>query len=134
MNLPVPLRDHIQPAVFTFYLYDWKIPTHFVEDMHEARFVHLFSMSKSYLLRGVFGLAIGKNKEGVWWKGLDLDPTADTCASVLDAFTSDPLMPERQRSIFNSEWARREHKLSKYGGNVSGAGHGYFRQLREGVS
>lgn len=111
------------------YLYDWKIPAHFVEDMHEASFVHLFSMSKSYLLRGVFGLAIGNGEGGAWWKNLDLEPTGETCSSVLDAFTVDPFMPETQRMIFNSEWARREHKLAKYGGNVGDRGSGYFRRV-----
>jgi histidinol-phosphate/aromatic aminotransferase/cobyric acid decarboxylase-like protein len=111
------------------YLYDWRIPEHFVDDMHEARFVHLFSMSKSYLLRGVFGYAIGKDEEGAWWNALDLEPTAETCTSVLDALTVDMHMPETQRNIFNSEWARREHKLSKYGGNVGDIGSGYFRRV-----
>ncbi|MBY3155197.1 hypothetical protein HFO56_23020 [Rhizobium laguerreae] len=111
------------------YLYDWKIPSHFVEDMHRAHFVHLFSMSKSYLLRGVFGLAIGDDVGGAWWKGLDLEPTAETCAAVLDAFSVDPFMPETQRTIFDSEWARREHKLTKYGGSVGDAGSGYFRRV-----
>ncbi|MCS4088569.1 hypothetical protein [Rhizobium sp. BK176] len=111
------------------YLYDWRIPEHFVDDMHQARFVHLFSMSKSYLLRGVFGYAIGKDEEVAWWKDLGLEPTIETCTSVLEAFTVDPFMPTEQRKIFNSEWARREHKLAKYGGNVGDGGSGYFRRV-----
>lgn len=112
------------------YLYHWRLPEHFVKGMQEARFVHLFSMSKSWLLRGVFGFAVGNDEPAAWWKGLDLEPTSESCTSAIDALMNDPFMPERQRNIFNSEWARREHKLAKYGGNVGDAGSGYFRRVR----
>lgn len=111
------------------YLYSWRLPEHFVDGMEEARFVHLFSMSKSWLLRGVFGFAIGNDEPEAWWKGLDLEPTVETCTSAIDALCIDPFMPETQRKIFNSEWSRREHKLAKYGGNVGDAGSGYFRRV-----
>lgn len=112
------------------YLYASRVPEHFVNDMHEARFVHLFSMSKSWLLRGVFGFAVGNDEPGAWWKGLDLEPTVDACTSAIDALTIDSFMPETQRKVFNSEWSQREQKLAKYGGNVGDAGSGYFRRVR----
>ncbi|MDW9481826.1 aminotransferase class I/II-fold pyridoxal phosphate-dependent enzyme [Sinorhizobium meliloti] len=112
------------------YLYAWRPPQHFVDGMEEARFVHLFSMSKSWLLRGVFGFAVGNDEPGAWWKGLDLEPAREACTSAIEALTLDPSMPDTQRKIFNSEWARREQKLAKYGGNVGDAGSGYFRRVR----
>jgi aspartate/methionine/tyrosine aminotransferase len=111
------------------YLYSAQLPEHFISGSSHHRFIRLLSMSKSWLLRGVFGCAIGPDAEGDWWKALDLAPTAETIVSVLSALSEDPSMPNRQREIFEREWVRREHKLAKYGGNACDAGAGYFRRV-----
>ena len=115
-------------AVFdSVYLYSSIIPCSLFEEMESERSIHLFSMSKSWLLRGVFGTAIGPVDGSDWWKNLDLEPTAEASASAISALTTDRYMPERQQSVFQSEWIRRWPQLEQFGCTRPTMGHGYFR-------
>jgi hypothetical protein len=97
--------------------------------MLESRFIHLFSMSKSYLLRGVFGFAIGADANAGWWTNLDLAPSVEAEDAAKAALYTDPFMPDNQERIFRSEWLRRGHKLKKYGRVYPRSGSGYFRRI-----
>jgi aspartate/methionine/tyrosine aminotransferase len=111
------------------YHYHWKVTEHIVTDILEGRFIHLFSMSKGYLHRGVFGFAIGDENTGDWWKNLDLAPTVEACDGAKSALINDPFMPHNQEIIFKAEWMRRRHKLVKHGPVHPRAGSGYFRRI-----
>lgn len=116
-------------AIFdSVYLYSNLVPQSFSDDMRAKKFVHLFSMSKSWLLRGVFGFAVGGQDASTWWHGLGVEPTSDACADALDALLTQPGMPIAQSAVFQREWERRGSKLAKYDVVCDGAG-GYFRKV-----
>ena len=111
------------------YLYDWRLPSHFRDGISGGRTIHLLSMSKSWLLRGVFGFAVGPEQGSDWWKHLGLLPDEGAESAALDALTSDPFMPTRQERVFAREWARRRGKLERFGAVTPKDGTGYFRRM-----
>jgi aspartate/methionine/tyrosine aminotransferase len=113
-------------AIFdSVYLYDTNpLP---YQTYSKDRILHLFSLSKSWLLRGVFGTIVGPKEIDGWWKNLGLTPSPEACASARRALLDDPKMPARQRDIFRREWKRRRPKLERYGAVFEAGEGGYFK-------
>lgn len=111
------------------YSYSSKFPLSLHSPIETDRFIYLFSMSKSWLLRGVYGTIVGARNAGDWWKNLGQTPAMDIRATVLRILATDYLMPERQTRIFSAEWKRRWGKLRKYGPYIDTPGAGYFKLI-----
>lgn len=111
------------------YLYQSSLPPLISSRINDRRSIHLFSMSKSWLLRGVFGTIVGPAATPGWWTDLDLVPTDEACTSAIAAMTTDRHMPERQQEVFLAEWNRRAPVLDRFKPVRQTIGHGYFRLI-----
>ena len=112
------------------YHYDTRVPPALWAGLPLERTVPLLSMSKSWLVRGVFGGALDLGGRGGWWAEGMPGPTPEAAALALAALGQDPAFPVRQRRVFAAEWARRGHLLAGIPTDPAGPGAGYFRVLR----
>ena len=115
------------------YLYSNRLPRCFFPNLGSGRMLALFSLSKSWLLRGVFGTMAGPQGQGDWWHEAVAPPTQDASGNAHAALTEDPYMPLRQRQVFRAEWSRRGWKLDRYARPAPGPGRGYFQPVRINV-
>lgn len=112
------------------YLYANRLPAGYAPGFGADRILGLFSLSKSWLLRGVFGAIGGPAGGDDWWLRAPAPPSNAASGDALAALHSDPMMPARQRQVFRAEWARRGHHLHHYRAPAAGPGSGYFRPVR----
>lgn len=111
------------------YLYANRLPRSFFPGFGQDRVLGLFSLSKSWLLRGVFGTIGGPTTGDDWWAQACTLPSSQAAGHAHAALTQDPLMPIRQRQIFQAEWQRRGWHLHRYATPTAGPGAGYFKPV-----
>jgi aspartate/methionine/tyrosine aminotransferase len=112
------------------YLYASSVNPSLWAGLPPDRTIPLLSMSKSWLVRGVFGGALDLTGRGGWWSEGMPGPTEEASALAGAALQQDPGFPERQRRVFEREWARRAHLLDGIPQWPRGPGQGYFRPLK----
>jgi len=115
-------------ALDSVYLYTPRWPAGYAPGFGEGRILGLFSLSKSWLLRGVWGTIGGPTRGDSWWHSVPV-PSPEASGMARDALTQDPTMPARQRHVFQREWRRRGWMLDAYARPPAGPGRGYFQPL-----
>lgn len=110
------------------YHYGNALPEEFLNELRRGRCSYLFSLSKSWLLRGVFGSIVSPENSPNWLKNLGLAPTGEACGAAKVALTTDAEMPARQQYIFRRQWAR-DLPIKKFPRSSLKTQTGYFKPL-----
>lgn len=110
------------------YHYGNTLPEEFLNELRHGRCSYLFSLSKSWLLRGVFGSVVSPASSPEWSKDLGLVPAGEACGAAKAAMTTDAEMPARQQYIFRKQWSR-DLPIKKYPRSAVPVNTGYFKPV-----